>query len=712
MRKWACLAFVVWVLGAASPAWAKVTAADIFGSGMVLQREMKVPVWGKAEAGEEVVVSFGVQKVMAQTGKDGKWKAVLEPMKANEVGQEMSIAGRENTLVFKDVLVGEVWLGSGQSNMVWELRQCLNGKEEIAAANHPNIRFFTAGYAAGEDQGYKIVPTIQAQRYALKPREKVLGEWKACTPANAANFSGVSYFFARRLHQELGVPVGMVVSAVGATSIEAWMSLDSLKEVPAYRERAEAFELLAKDYLVAPQDAENLAKALEAEKMRLAARQAKWFEELDAQDVGILGRWMAPEMATKDWGKIMLPVSMADNPIGSPVASIWFRKEVAVPEGWAGKELVIRLGVIDAVDETYVNGRKVGRTWFDAKEYWSASRVYTVPADVVTGNRVVVAMRLLKMNYHMAPLGPAGDMRLELATGGPESVSLAGEWVMKKAQDLDAGRQPKPAPTVGKQPGGHYCQPGVMHNGMIHPIKPYAIRGVFWYQGGANGPYYVDYRSLQPAIVRAWRREWGQGDFPFLAVQQQEFWEQQTTAVERGGYTNLREAQAKVLTVPGGMLITVLGVGESTNPHNKNKQEVGRRAALSVLGQVYKKPILHSGPMYKAMKVEGEKVRLIFDHAQGGLHALGDPPVGFAIAGEDRAFYFAKAKIEGEEVVVWSERVPKPVAVRYAWATNPVCNLYNAQELPMFPFATDSWDLAQLVIPKDAITIPTGWKPK
>ncbi len=709
MGKTLWLGCVMYVLAIAAPAWAAVTAADIFSSGMVLQREMRVPVWGKAKSGEEVVVSFDGQKVAVKAGEDGRWKVALEPMKANAVGRELVVAGAENTLTFKDVLVGEVWLGSGQSNMVWELRQCLNGKEEAAQANYPNIRFFAVGYAAGDDQGYKIVPTIQAQRYALRPQEKVLGSWKACTPVNAGNFSGVAYFFARRIHQELNVPVGIVVSAMGATAIEAWMSLDSLKQVPAYRERAEAFDLLAKDYLADP---DNLPKALEAQKMRLATQQAKWFEELDGQDAGIIGRWMAPGLEMNDWGKTMLPVSMADNPIGSPVASIWFRKEVTIPQGWVGKELEIHMGVIDAVDETYVNGHKVGRTWFDTKEYWTTTRVYRVPAEAVRGTRVAVAMRLLKMNYHMAPLGPAAEMRLELVNKGQEVISLAGEWQMKKAQDLDAGRQPKPAPTVDKAPGGHYCQPGVMHNGMIHPIQPFAIRGVLWYQGGANGPYYVDYRSLQPAIVRAWRTEWGQGDFPFVAVQQQDFWEQQTTAVERGGYTNLREAQAKVLTVPGGILVTALGVGEANNPHNKNKQEVGRRMALAVLGEVYKKPILSSGPMYKSMVVEGDKVRLAFDHARGGLHAKGDPPVGFAIAGEDRAFYFAKAKIEGEQVVVWSEKVIKPIAVRYAWATNPVCNIFNAQDLPIFPFATDSWDLAQLVIPKDTITVPTGWTPK
>lgn len=690
----------------AGQAQAAVSVADIFGSGMVLQRQMRVPVWGKAMPGEEVTVNFAGQKVTAKTGPDGRWKAILDPMEANATGGELLIAGPDNSIVFKDVLVGEVWLGSGQSNMVWELRSCLNAKEEIAQANYPGIRIFTAGYAPGDDQGYRIAPNLKDKRFALRPQEKVLGSWMVCTPANAPDFSGVGYFFARRIHQELNVPVGIIVSAFGATAIEAWINLEELKAIPAYRERAESFDVLAKAYLADPA---NYPKALEAQPGRLAAKQAKWFADLDAQDPGLINQWMVPELALQGWGRVILPVTLADNPIGAPVASIWFRKTVSLPESWVGKDLTLKLGVIDAVDEVYVNGVKVGRTWFDAKEYWNTSRTYQVPGSAITGPSAVVTMRLLKLNYQMAPFGPAADMCLKLS--GAEPVSLAGEWRMKKARDLEAGDQPRPAPMAEGVPGGHYGQPGVMYNGLIHPIQPYAIRGMIWVHGGANSPFYIDYRSLLPGLIRSWRAQWGQGDFPVAIVQQQDFWEQQTAPVERGGHTNLRQSQTMALSVPGTMLVTALGLGMPNDPHPRNKQEFGRRLALAAMGRVYAMPILHSGPMYKSMAIQGDKVRLTFDYADG-LHAQGTPAVGFAIAGADRTFYFAKAKIEGKSVVVWSDKVPEPVAVRYAWATNPVCNLYNAQELPVFPFATDTWDLSQIVIGKDTITIPTGWKVK
>lgn len=701
---------VVVVALVALPARAEVSVASVFGSGMVLQREMAVPVWGWAAPGEEVAVAFAGQKHTTKAGGDGRWRVALSAMPADATPRPMTVAGAGNTLTLDNVLVGEVWLCSGQSNMVWELRSCLNATEEIAAANFPNIRCFTAGYAPGMDGDYKIDPSIEAKRYALRPRDKCLGSWKPCTPANAGGISGVAYFFARRIHQELGVPVGVVVSAVGATDIVAWMSLDALKEVPIYRERAEAFELLAKDYLADPS---NLPKALEAEQTRIAQRQTKWFAKLDAEDPGLLGGWMKNVADADAWSPVTLPVTVEDNPLGAPVASIWFRKEVAIPREWVGKDLDLRLGVIDAVDETYVNGTRVGRTWFDTKSYWGVSRVYDVPAAATSTTKLNVTLRLLKTKFHMAPLGPAAEMRV--APKGDDKaapVSLAGEWRMRKAQGLEPGLEPQPAPTLNLPPGNHYGHPAAQYNGLIRPIAGYAIRGALWYQGEANVPFYLDYRELMPGLITSWRREWGQGDFHFGVVQLADYQAQQTTPVERIGYQNVREAQATALKLPNTFLATAVGAGEGRNIHPRNKQEVGRRLALGALGTAYgKKETLHSGPVYKSMKIEGDKVRLAFDFAKG-LHAQGEPPVGFVIAGADRAFHFADARIEGESVVVWSEKVPRPVAVRYAWANNPVCNVYNGENLPVFQFATDSWDLSQLVIVKEPPILPAGWTPK
>lgn len=697
----------------ASPACGAVTVAAVFGSGMVLQRDRPVPVWGRAEPGDRVEVRFGDFTATTTADTDGRWRTALPPMPGNATGREFTVTGPANRLRFDDVLVGEVWLGSGQSNMGLPLRSCANAAEEAAAADFPQIRFFTAEYAAGTEGGETVEPRPQAgksRRFAVLPRENVNGSWKICTPKNAPNFSGTCYFFARRIHRELGVPVGMVVSSVGATAIEAWISIQALRKIPSYAERAESFDLLARACLADPA---GLPAALEAQAARLGERQATWFKSLDAEDPGLSGGWMATGFDDGDWATVRLPVTPEDNPIGAPVASIWFRRRVTVPPEWSGQDLELGLGVLDAADEAFVNGMRVGRTWFDVDGYWRLSRTYRVPATAVTGTTVDVAMRLLKLQYPMAPLGPVAAMRLiPTGTAPVEPVPLAGEWRMKKAQNLDPGRQPRPASLWDAAPGGHSCQPGVMHNGMIHPLQPYAIRGALWYQGAANAPTYIDYRTLLPGLIRSWREEWGEGDFPFILVQQQDFWAQQTRPVERGGHTNIRQSQAMAVAVPKTMMVTAVGLGCANDSHPKNKQEVGRRLALMALAEVYGRTLLHDGPKFRAMAVEGDGVRLSFDDAQG-LHARGEPPVGFAIAGRNRRFHFAKARIEGESVVVWSERVPEPVAVRYAWASHPVCNLYNAADLPMFPFATDSWDPSQLVIAEDEpVTIPTGWVEK
>ena len=698
-------------LGAVLPARAEVNAACIFGSGMVLQQQRPVPVWGTATPGEQVSVAFGGQQVSAKADAIGKWKVTLAAMPADAAPREMTITAATNTQVFKDVLVGEVWLCSGQSNMGLEVRKCINAPAEIAAANYPALRAFTAGYATSVDHGYEIIPTIEKQRYALAPQEKCLGSWQPVTPDTVKNLSAVGYFFARNLQQLLKVPVGIIVSSMGATAIESWTSLEGLKANPAYHERAVAFERLAQDYLA---DKDQLPQALAAQQARYDAQCRTWFAKLDAEDPGLKKQWMAPALDTAGWGTVALPVSVADNPLGSPVASIWFRKEVTIPADWVGKELELHLGTIDSVDESYVNGIRVGRTWFDTPSYWSISRVYPVPATTVTTTRVSIALRLVKLVYHMGLFGPAAEMKLQ-PKGTPEAtpVSLAGAWRLQKAQDLDAGQQPQLAPVLGKAPGNHYGHPAAMYNGLIHPLIPYAIRGAIWYQGEANAPFYIDYRALLPGLIASWRQEWGQGDFPFGIVQLADYFGQQTHPVERGGYTNLREAQAMAAqSVPNTFLATAVGVGEGNDIHPKNKQEVGRRLSLAALGTVYgQKDTLYTGPTYKSMTIEGKTIRLRFNFANG-LYAQGDPLVGFAIAGENRAFYFADAKIDGDTVVVSSDKVPHPIAVRYAWATNPVCNLYNAAHLPAFPFHTDAWDLSQLVIPEDTITLPTGWVSK
>lgn len=688
--------FLSFFLAVFTPVRAEVKVASVFGDHMVLQRGRAVPVWGTAGPGEAISVTFGGQELKAKAGGDGKWQIRLVAMEANDQPQEMTVAGEATRLVLKNILVGEVWLCSGQSNMGWVVANSHNAQEEIEAANYPEVRSFTA-----------LIPSIE-DGYPLTPQSECSGAWQVCDPVNVKRWSAVGYFFGREIHKRLKVPVGILVASYGATAIEAWTSIEGLKAVPIYRERAEIYEQSAKAYLA---DRDNFEQAKARIKAKHPERCEAWFKRLDAEALGLQQKWMSPTLDTSAWEKVALPVSADDNPIGTPVASVWFRREVSIPEAWVGKELTLHIGVIDGVDETFINGVKVGRTWFDTDRYWEASRVYAVSPEAAKPSRIVVAVRVLKLAYQMAFFGPAAEMKLVLKDDPDANpVSLTGDWRMKKAQDLEPGLQPRlPAEKI---PGSYYGHPAVMYNGVLHPLIPYAIRGAIWYQGEANAPFHADYLHLLPGLITSWRKEWGQDDFPFGIVQLANYQGQQTRPVERWGFLNIRDCQSAALRVPNTFLATAVDIGNGGDIHPRNKQDLGLRLALGALATAYgQKDLIHTGPTYRSMKVEGTSIRLLFDSA-AGLVSKGEPVIGFVIAGKDRRFYFANARIAGESVVVWSDKVAAPVAVRYAWANNPVCNLYNGSNLPALPFRTDDWDPAMIVITDDTIVLPTGWKVK
>ena len=696
MRSLTLATFSYLLLGAFAPVSAEVKVASVFGDNMVLQREQPVPVWGMATPGETISVSFGGLEAKAKTGANGKWRVRLAAMEVNDQAQEMTIAGEADKLVLKNVLVGEVWLCAGQSNMGWVVANSNNAAEEIKAAKYPGIRLFES-LSASPGKGYP-----------LTPQSRCKGTWQVCAPQSVRRWSAVGYFFGRELHQRLKVPVGILVASHGATAIEAWTSIEGLKAVPIYRERAENYEKLARALLAGK---ENYERAKAELKAAFPARREAWFKKLDAQAPGLKQKWMSPKLDASAWEGIALPVSVEDNPIGTPVASVWFRKEVSIPEAWVGKELELHFGVIDGVDETFVNGVKAGRTWFDTERYWEASRTYAVPLAATKSARIVIAVRCLKLAYQMAFFGPADEMKLSLK-GNPEAqpVSLAGDWRMKKAKDLAPGLEPRlPDERI---PGTYYGQPAVMYNGVLHPLIPYAIRGATWYQGEANAPFHADYLHLLPGLINSWRKEWGQGQFPFGIVQLANYQGQQTKPVERWGFLNIRDCQSAALRVPNTFLATAVDIGQGGDIHPRNKQDLGLRLVLGALATAYgQKDLVHSGPTYRSMKIEGNSIRLQFDSAVG-LVSKGEPIVGFVIAGKDRKFFFAKARIDGEFIVVRSEKVPAPVAVRYAWANNPVCNLYNGANLPTLLFRTDDWDPAKIVITDDEVVLPTGWQVK
>ena len=658
----------------AVPAFSAVTAASVFGDNMVLQQQMPVPVWGTAAAGEAVTVTFGRQHVATKADQDGHWRVTLKKLRASATPAEMTIAG-SNTLTFHNVLVGEVWVCSGQSNMEFSVGGTRDARNEVAAANYPLLRMFTVG-----------------KHPSGVPLTTCSGSWQVCAPSTVGNFSAAGYFFARELQQALQVPIGMIHTSWGGTPAETWTSMPGLKALPVYHERAELFEKACAAFATKKDQYETeRQKLLKAQTEKLNA----YYAALDARDPGLKERWMDPAIDASKWRTVEMPVFYGNNPLGCYLGVEWYRKDVQIPPAWVGKDLELHVGAVDEADDTFVNGTKVGRLWFDTPDFWKVPRVYRVPAAAVTSAKVCIVVRTLNYVGDIGLFGPAAEMRLA-PTGDKTApaVPLTGPWRVKDS--LAFNGDDRPAWSLPAAPGSSAGEPATLYNGMVNPLVPYAIKGAIWYQGEANAGDPVGYRTLFPGLITSWRTAWGEGDFPFAFVQLANFMAVQKAPVERQSWADLRDAQTRTLALKNTGMACIIDIGEAGNIHPTDKQDVGKRLALAMLDKVYGQKLVYAGPMYKSLKREGNTLRLRFDFA-GGLtvkqtpNAKADQLYGFAIAGADHVFHAAKARIDRETVVVWSDKVKTPLAVRYGWANNPVCNLYNAANLPAVPFQTDDW---------------------
>ena len=627
----------------------------LFCDHMVLQREKPLPVWGWAEPGEAIAVSIAGQCARTVAGSDGRWKVTLPAL---PVGGpfEMTI----NDVTLRDVLVGEVWIGSGQSNMQFNVGSVDNSGQEIDAANFPRIRLFT-------------VPTVAA----LEIQDDVVGNWSVCTPQTVGGFSAALYFFGRELHQKLGVPIGLIHSSWGGTVAEAWTSRESMLAVPEIRDIVEDYEA-------------NLP-LLQAQMAEYEATLKCWNDELpkDPGNTGLSLGWADLGFDASNWDVMVVPSTWAQ--AGLDMSGVlWFRREVEVPDSWAGQDLMLRIGACDKSDTTYFNGVEVGAmSYYDDLNTWCTPRAYPVPGKLVQAGKNVITSRIYSHCFAGGLLGPETEMRLEApGVPGAEPIALNGCW--QYAIEHNFGKRKElPAQPLGP---GNANSPHTLYDGMIAPLIPYAIRGAIWYQGESNAARATQYRVLFRTLIRDWRKQWGQGDFAFYFVQLANY---MASAVKQqpadSDWAELREAQTLALQEPNTGMAVITDIGDPVDIHPRNKQDVGLRLALNALAQTYGQPVEYSGPMYKAMQVEGGAIRICFDHVAGGLIAKDGKLPGFAIAGEDKHFVWAEARIDGDSVVVSSPQVPAPVAVRYAWEDNPPCSLYNAAGLPASPFRTDDW---------------------
>ncbi|NOX65209.1 MAG: 9-O-acetylesterase [Chlorobi bacterium] len=625
----------------------------LFTDNMVLQQKQNIPIWGKAEPGGEVIVTLKEQQQKAIVDDEGNWKVGFSPIVAGGP-YELVISG-EKTHRIRNVMVGEVWLCSGQSNMDMPLAGGLkikNYKEEIANANYPNIRLF------------KIENSM-----ANRPQENFNSEgWKKCSPETVPGFSATAYFFARKLQEDLKIPIGLIESAWGGTMVEAWTSGATLKKIPEFAEIVKRIE--------ADRSTE------EEKKLAVKKELAEWSNKLDQIMKNSNTRnhgFQNADYNTDNWKLMKLPTTWEKTGLEYD-GVIWFSKDVNIQRSWKGEDLILSLGRINDCDYTWFNGKKVGsNTDVEVK------RVYKIPASLVKSGKNRIMIKVLDVGYSGGLYGPAEQMKL---SHGDKSISLVGNWKYKiDPTNIDVKtipERPSQNPKVNN--------PSVLYNAMIHPLIPYGIRGVIWYQGFSNADRSYQYRDLFKTFIKDWRNLWGEGDFPFLYVQLANLMKVETQPSESiWAEAELREAQAMALELPNTGMAVAIDIGEE-DIHPKNKQDVGKRLALIALAKVYGKDIPYSGPMYKSMKVEGNKIRLQFDHVNKGLKIRGGKKLkGFAIAGNDKRFVWAKAKIDGDEVIVWNSKIKNPVAVRYAWAPNPICNLYNSTDLPAAPFRTDDW---------------------
>ena len=626
---------------APNPLSAQLRLSRLVGDGMVMQRNASVPVWGWARPGQDVVVTFDRKTHRAKADASGHWKVTLPPRGAGGPHQ-MTVAANGQRVQVRDILIGDVWLASGQSNIEWTVADSRNAAQEIAAARDPRIRHFK-------------VP----QSWAPAPEETLAGgEWKVANPANVGDFSAVGYFFARELRKHVDVPIGLINASWGGSRIEPWMSADALQ--------------LGENALETVMQQERAHEESVLQKLR-----AK-IGDLPTHDAGLAtGRalWADPALDDGRWDRVAVPGLWEAAGYEGMDGIGWYRTNVDLTEQEARAGVRLGLGMIDDSDISWVNGHEVGRT-----AGWNEPRVYDVPASALRAGRNVVAIRV-------EDTGGGGGIH-----GGPELLyvetpggrrPLAGAWKFKVG-------------AVSVSTDGRKNQlPTLLFNKMIHPLLPYPIKGALWYQGESNASPNdaLRYREHFTTLIRDWRTRWGVGDFPFLWVQLANFM-QPDSAPSESAWALLRESQSAALTLPNTGQAVAIDIGEAGDIHPRNKQDVGLRLALAARKVAYGQDIVHSGPAYRAHEVSDGRIVVSFDHAGGGLLARGQEKAvrEFAIAGPDRRFVWANAEIQGDRVVVWSDRVSNPVAVRYAWGDNPEgANLYNREGLPASPFRTDRW---------------------
>ncbi|MEP7144675.1 MAG: sialate O-acetylesterase [Ferruginibacter sp.] len=636
-RQGAVLLFSFFVFSAP----AQVRLPKLISDGMVLQRDTKLSIWGWASPDESVTVNFNNQSLHAKTDAAGNWSVQINSQKAG--GPYQMTIKASNEILIKDILIGDVWICSGQSNMeLMMVRLKYKYPAEITDADNPQIRQFTV-----PDKYDFNAPQMDVES----------GSWLAANTKNILVFSGVAYFFAKEIYAKYKVPVGLINTALGGSPTEAWISEPALKKFPAYFAEVQKFK------------SDSLIKEIETGDRLLSSN---WYKKLNELDEGLRNNWKSPATNAAGWKAFQLPGYWSDTDAGSFNGSAWFRKEFEPPASMIGKAVKLELGRIVDADSVFINGQFIGTTG-----YQYPPRIYEVSPGILRQGTNTIVVRVIS-NIGRGGFVPGKPYRL---TSNNDTIGLKGSWKFKPGAVMD----PLPGQTFIR------WKPSGLYNAMIAPLTRFAIKGAIWYQGESNASHPGDYKALMQTLIENWRGVWRQGNFPFIYVQLPNFMEPAPIPAE-SSWAELRQQQLNTLSVPNTAMAVAIDLGEWNDIHPLNKQDVGKRLALLARNLAYgDNTIVASGPLYDGMEKHEDKIILRFSQTGAGLIAKDSPELNhFAIAGKDKKYVWAKAVIKGNTVMVWNDSIKDPVAVRYAWADNPErANLYNKEGLPASPFTTD-----------------------
>ncbi|MDQ6470848.1 sialate O-acetylesterase [Flavobacterium sp. LHD-80] len=620
-----------------STIYSQIKLPRLISDGMILQRDIPVKIWGWAAPNEKIEIIFNKKKFQTTTSQDGNWQITLPSQKAGGP-YEMTLTA-SNIIVVKNILFGDVWLCSGQSNMELPMDRVKDKYSDvIAKANNSEIRQF-------------LVP--DQYEFAKENTDLSSGEWKEANASNILNFSAVAYFFASEIYAKYKIPIGLINSALGGSPAESWLSADAIKKFPDYDAEYQKF----KDG--------TLGAQIEANDRKIST---DWYSEVNRQDEGLKKQWSKADLDDIDWPVMNIPGYWGDYALEKTNGAVWFRKEVNLSNLKASSAKLILGRIVDA-DSVYVNGNFVGTT-----SYLYPPRKYSFDPKFLKEGKNEIAIRVIN---NSGKGGFVEDKPYQLVLD-KDSIDLKGEWKYK----LGVKMAPLPPSTFIR------WKPVGLYNSMIAPLKNYAIKGVLWYQGESSTKKPQEYGALMETLITSWRAEWKQGDFPFLFVQLTNFMEPKTEPAE-SNWAALRQQQKNTLAVPNTGMAVTIDLGEWNDIHPLNKYDVGKRLALQARKVVYgEKNIVASGPLFKSMEQKGNQLLLSFTDTGSGLTAKNNTSLkGFEIAGSDGKFVWASATIEGNKVKIWNENISRPTKVRYAWADNPVeANLYNKEDLPASPF--------------------------